>query len=133
MSSDKLHPSVREFKTFMNKHPILIEEVRKSGKDWQEYYEKWALLGEEDPFWDDYKSKSENTAGEKSKDGKAELLSQLMKLSENIDLNKVQQQVEQASSTISTVQELLGQFQSAKTPPQQPFRDSNQSFNWFRD
>ncbi|WP_246202542.1 YlbD family protein [Virgibacillus doumboii] len=133
MSSDKLHPSVREFKTFMNNHPLLIEEVRRSGKGWQEYYEKWALLGEDDPFWDEYKRERNETSGGKSKEGKAELFSQLMKLSENIDLDKVQKQVQQVSGTITTIQELLGQFQSTKKPPQQQFREPNQPFNWFRD
>ncbi|SEQ61892.1 Putative coat protein [Virgibacillus subterraneus] len=129
MSDDKLHPSVREFKVFMNKHPKLIEEVRKSGRGWQEYYEKWALLGEDDPVWDSYKKEE---AEGKSKEGKGELFGQLMKLSENVDIDKVQKQVHQLSNTITTIQDVLGQFQTTKTPPQQ-FRKSNNPFNWGRD
>ncbi|MFB4167615.1 YlbD family protein [Virgibacillus sp. JSM 102003] len=132
MSDDKLHPSVREFKVFMNKHPLLIEEVRKSGRSWQEYYEKWALLGEDDPFWDSYRNNQKEEVGGKSKEGKAELFGQLMKLSENVDLDKVQKQVHQLSSTITTIQDVLGQFQTKKTPPQQ-FRKPDNPFNWGRD
>jgi len=50
----KLHPSVIEFKHFINEHPGILKEIRKSGRSWQEYYEKWILLGEEDPYWQQF-------------------------------------------------------------------------------
>lgn len=130
--SDNLHPSVREFKGFLQRHPKLVEEVRKSGKGFQEYYEKWALLGEDDPFWDQFKKtgktgKSENGA----KQGKAELMERLIRMSENIDLDKLQKQVDNINNTITTVQGLLGQFQSTKGP-QQPFNNHN-LFSTFKD
>lgn len=132
MVDDKLHPSVKDFKTFMNKHPKLVAEVRRSGKGWQDYYEKWALLGEDDPLWEGYKGNVKTKSAGSKKEGKKELFGQLMKLSENIDLDKVQQQVTQINDTITTVQDVLGQFQTEKTPQQQ-FTNLNHSFNRYRD
>lgn len=125
MSENGLHPTVTEFKSFINKHPKLIEEIRKSGRSWQEYYEKWVLLGEDDPMWEKFIDKKE-----KSSQKKSELFNQIMKLTENIDLEKVQGQVQQLSGTISTLQELLGTFQETKRTNQ---TYQNQPPNWFRD
>lgn len=55
---NQLHPSVAAFKNFVNRHPKLLEEIRKSGRGWQEFYEKWAILDEDDPFWKDLKPKN---------------------------------------------------------------------------
>lgn len=127
MSSD-LHPTVRHFREFINQHPKLRKELRKTGRSWQEYYEKWLLLGEEDAFWDEYKDEKVSSGG--NDDQKNELLGQLMRYLENVDINKVQKQVNQLSGTISTVQELLEQFQGNKrSKPQQ----ERPPFGWFRD
>ncbi|QKY68939.1 YlbD family protein [Lentibacillus sp. CBA3610] len=130
--SDKLHPSVREFKAFLQKHPGLVEEVRKSGKGFQEYYEKWALLGENDQFWDQYKERGTAKPDSKPKQGKAELLERLAQISENVDLDKFQKQVDNINNTITTVQGLLGQFQSSQNTPRQPFGNQN-LFKGFKD
>ncbi|OZU90431.1 hypothetical protein CIL03_04600 [Virgibacillus indicus] len=131
MSGETLDPTVMQFKQFINEHPKLIENIRRSGRSWQEYYEKWALLGEDDPVWDQYKS--EDTKTEKNtghgKEKNSELFGQLIKMTENMDINKVQKQVHQLSSTISTVQELLDQYQETKKPKQ----GGNRPFNWFQD
>src|SRR5690625_5015016 len=85
MDSEQLHPSVKQFKDFISKHPHLISEIRKDNA-WQSYYEKWVLLGEDDPFWDQYK---ETSAEEEN----MELLNKLVKLSDQIDMAKIQKQV----------------------------------------
>ncbi|GAA0444324.1 MAG: YlbD family protein [Bacillota bacterium] len=133
MSDQKLHPSVLEFKQFINEHPKLIEHIRKSGRPWQETYEKWVLLGEDDPFWEKYKGDKSQTKTQKEKAKKeknSELFSQLMKMTESMDLEKIQKQIEQFSDSITTIQELIGQFQQNKsTSSQQP----NERMGWFRD
>ncbi|HLR62233.1 MAG TPA: spore coat protein YlbD [Lentibacillus sp.] len=130
--SDNLHPSVREFKAFLQKHPKLVEEVRKNGRGFQEYYEKWALLGENDQFWDQYKANVSDNPDNRSKQGKAEIMERLIQMSENIDLDKLQKQVDNVNKTITTVQGMLGQFQSNKEPSQRPFRNDN-LFSAFKD
>ncbi|WP_077325962.1 YlbD family protein [Virgibacillus siamensis] len=121
-----LDPSVKEFKTFMNNHPKLIEEVRRNGREWQEYYEKWALLDEDDPFWDEYKER--NRTGGKH----PEFFSKMMDMTEKMDAEKVQKQVKQLNQTISIIQEMLGKVQNNRKPTQ-PFGNINNPFNWNRD
>ncbi|MFC2950221.1 YlbD family protein [Virgibacillus sediminis] len=129
MSEDKLHPSVVEFKHFVNKYPALRAEIRRSGRSWQEFYEKWALLGENDEVWEPYKTETETKASSGSKEKSPELFSQLMKLTEHMDFNKIQSQVSQLNHSIGAVQELIRQYQKTKHTPPQP-RDP---FNWFGD
>ncbi|SET29869.1 Putative coat protein [Oceanobacillus limi] len=123
-----MHPKVVAFKKFINEHPKLREEIRKSGRSWQEYYEKWILLGEDDPLWDKFEKDSNES--EKKSGNKSEFFSQLMKLTENVDVDKVQKQVHELSSTVATLQELLGQFQDKKKSNQY---QQNQPYHWFRD
>ncbi|GAB3068101.1 spore coat protein YlbD [Virgibacillus ainsalahensis] len=129
MSEDKLHPTVINFKQFINKHPALREEIRKSGRSWQEYYEKWVLLGEEDAFWDGYKEKDTKEQDDSLKGNNTELFGQLIKLTEKMDINKIQNQVSQLNNTITTIQEAIQQFQESKKVQS----TSKDPFNWFRD
>lgn len=127
---NNLDPTVIGFKHFINKHPALIKDIRKSGRSWQEHYEKWVLLGEDDPYWDRYKTASEPKQDEvKGKEKHAELFSHLIKLSENIDVDKLQGQVHQLNNTISTIQDVITQFQqSKKTSP-----SAKKPINWLQD
>lgn len=125
MSKNNLHPTVTEFKTFINQHPKLIEEIRKGGKSWQEYYEKWVLLGENDSMWEQFKSDKNN---KQDSENKYEWFGQLMKLTENIDLERVQNQVNQLSGTVATLQEILGEFQKKEEPS-----PNRRQFSWFKD
>jgi len=126
---ENLHPTIREFKVFINQHPKLIEEIRKSGRSWQEYYEKWVLLGEDDPMWAQYKDASESKV---KSENKTDWIRQVMKLTENVDMNKVQEQVNQLSGTVTTLQEILGNFQQKEDTNPKPLNDKRQ-FRWFKD
>ena len=39
-----LHPSVQQFKEFVNHHPKMVHEVRSGNKTWQQFYEEWYLV-----------------------------------------------------------------------------------------
>jgi len=125
MSNTDLHPTVEKFKSFINKHPVLVEKVRKDGSSWQEYYEKWILLDESDPYWEQFKKSEKDN---QKLENKSEWIGQLMKLTENVDLKKVQDQVNQFSGTISTLQEILGEFQKKDKPV-----SGRRQFHWFKD
>ncbi|APC48742.1 hypothetical protein GLV94_12885 [Virgibacillus halodenitrificans] len=129
MNESDLHPSVVNFKRFINKHPKLLKEIRRSGKSLQVYYEKWALLGEEDSYWDQFieeKPEAEEEDGDKKN---KELFNQFLKMAENMDIEKIQKQANQLSNAITTVQEIISQFQSTKSTG-----TSNQNpINWYRD
>lgn len=138
-TEQKLHPSVITFKEFINKNPKLRREIRKSGRSWQEYYEKWVLLGEDDVYWEQFKevrnTKEKETNSEQKAEDKAEkktqdMINQLLKLGENIDFNKIQGQVANLSKTIGVFQELVDQYQQAKSHQQTP---KKQGFKWFQD
>lgn len=58
MMPKKLHPSVVNFKEFVSNNPKLILEVRKGEATWQELYEDWYLLGEEDSRWEIIRSEN---------------------------------------------------------------------------
>lgn len=126
--SKEIHPKVKEFQTFINKHPKLIEEIRRSGKAWQFYYEKWITNGENDPTWNTYINSNKE---EKSNSQQSKILDQLLRLSQNIDVDKIQQQVKKLDDTIGTVQSLLNQLMDKKNETGND--PSPNQFNWFRD
>ncbi|MCM3742252.1 YlbD family protein [Oceanobacillus luteolus] len=137
MKEDDHQNELLQFKEFINNHPKLIREIRKNGKSWQELYEQWVLLGEDDIHWNQYKDDIEDKEAEnQDKDGifskldlKPDLVKQVLKYAETIDINKLQEQVQQLSKTIGTVQEIVNQYQ-------QPKRTGNQKdrpFDWFTD
>lgn len=132
MEKPELHPSVVAFKQFMNKHPKLVKEIRRKGESLQDYYEKWALLGEDDPIWQEYKEDSEQTKEKADNKKYGDLLNQLTKIMDYVDFDKVQKQVNQFNETINMVQDLLKNYTDNKnTPPNT--NDKNRPFQFFRD
>lgn len=123
---NELHPDVIAFKKFVNKHPKLLAEMRKSGHSWQYYYDKWVLNGEDDPLW---KSYSEQNPDE-TQDKETKIFQHLLNLTQKMDVDKVQKQIQQWDHTINSVQKMLQQFLEKQTDQQQP--PPNQ-MHWFRD
>lgn len=133
MRNENLDESVREFKEFINNHPQIIKEIRVSGRSWQEYYEKWALLGEDDPYWHQFKQESRTnnqSNDEKSTESYNELFNQFISMMEKVDLNNVQKQVGELNTTVSTVQQLLNQYLENR---QKDSGNDQHPFYWFRD
>ena len=50
-----------EFKEFVSRHPLVREEVVKGNKTWQNIYEEWVILGENNDIWAPYKISTEKT------------------------------------------------------------------------
>jgi len=132
MSKSTLHPSVKEFKEFVNKYPQLRQEIRNNEMPLQEYYEKWALLGEDDPVWDKYKNNVSDQSTNEQGGVQGEFFSQIMSMAKNMDITKVQQHVEQVSIAIQTIQTILGQYKQSQTNEHSQDR-SNNLFQIFRD
>lgn len=140
MSEENYRTELERFKTFINNHPKLRRDIRKNGKSWQEIYEQWVLLGEDDEYWDAYREKEPEKTNEKEgtdsdKDNlfakfnlKPDMVKQVLKYAETLDMEKLQEQVQQLSKTISTVQQIVSQYQ-------QPDQQANQErrFDWFMD
>ncbi|TYS15681.1 hypothetical protein FZC78_13845 [Rossellomorea vietnamensis] len=110
----QLHPKVKEFKEFVQKHPKMSLEVRKGTATWQELFEEWYLLGEEDSRWDDFR---EGKVKEEKKDSKG-FMDQIGGMLKNMDPAQMEQHINSLSQAIGAVQGVLSQFQSADTSSQ---------------
>ncbi|HWO74825.1 MAG TPA: YlbD family protein [Bacillus sp. (in: firmicutes)] len=107
----KLYPSVQEFKEFVKKHPHLIKEVRDGKTTWQDLYEEWYLLGEEDSRWNSDKSE-DGTEQETKKNSSSDFLMQIWNNVKNMDPNQIQHHLSSLSEAIGAVQGILSQFQA---------------------
>lgn len=130
MTSKKSHPSVQQFKEFVKKHPKLVQEVRKGNKEWQEVFEDWYLLGENDVVWKQYKDGEQE---DDRKEGKADFMSQMLSAVKKMDMNTVNHHITNMSSTISTIQGLFDQFGSSKGSNQQSSNNSQNPFSFRKD
>jgi alpha-L-arabinofuranosidase len=120
-----LHPSVQQFKQFVKKHPLLIKEVREGKKTWQDFYEEWTILGENDEIWlkfaeeenelNDAEASEAEKLSETIDDKDASQIGDLMSLLKNVNLNDIQSHIQNLSGIMNTVQGLLQTFQSSST------------------
>ncbi|MGN7941218.1 MULTISPECIES: YlbD family protein [Bacillaceae] len=109
MSTKKSHTSIQQFKEFVKRHPKLVQEVRKGQKEWQEVFEDWYLLGENDIIWNQYKEEKAEEAGNEEED-KVDFMSQMLTAVKKMDMNQVNHHISNMSNTITTIQQLFDQF-----------------------
>ncbi|MBB6443717.1 YlbD family protein [Bacillus benzoevorans] len=110
MTTKKLHPSIEEFKEFVNKNPQIIDEVRSGKATLQELYEDWYLFGEEDARWDAdraEKNTEKNTSSIKGGDWLTHFLGSMKKM----DPNQIQGQLGQLSKALGAIQNVIMQLQ----------------------
>ncbi|WP_160720204.1 YlbD family protein [Bacillus sp. USDA818B3_A] len=110
MTQKKLHPSVLQFKEFVKNNPQIIKEVRSGKASWQELYEDWYLLGEEDERWGNIGAdkESESQTGQESKN---DWLSNIMGMVKKMDPNQMQSHINNLSQALGAVQGVISQFQ----------------------
>ena len=110
MTQKKLHPSVLQFKEFVKNNPQIIKEVRNGKATWQELYEDWYLLGEEDTRWQtmDAEKKPESKTDQVSK---TDWLSNVMGMVKKMDPNQMQNHINSLSQALGAIQGVLSQFQ----------------------
>jgi Putative coat protein len=115
----KLHPSVIEFKEFVRNNPNLIQEVRAGKATWQELYEDWYLLGEEDTRWEaigkDKSSKQESdkikeSNTESKKDKKGDWMTQILGSVQKMDPEQIQYYLNNFSQALGAIQGVVSQF-----------------------
>lgn len=130
MGKKNLHPSVQKFKEFVKDHPKMVLDVRRGDATWQDLYEEWYLLGEEDPRWEEYKDFKEGSSS--TKEEKKEWIPQIFGTIKNMDPEQLQGHIYSLSQALGAVQGLLSQFQAGKhsknpvnnqvNQPQHPFQ-----------
>src|SRR4051794_3392022 len=111
MDDSKLHPSVQDFKLFLKSNPKVVKDVRMGKKTWQEIYEDWSLLGDQDEVWNEYKEKKVEEEAEKT--DKGEFISQLFNQLKKMDPDQIQKQIGNFSQILGVVQGVISQFQSS--------------------
>lgn len=117
MSQKKMNPSIIKFKEFVRNNPKVIQEVRKGNATWQELYEDWYLLGEEDSRWDSI-GEERNNETEEASDKKSDFVSSITGMLKKMDPNQVQHHINSLSQAIGAIQGLLTQFQGNNQPNQ---------------
>ncbi|MCM3568781.1 YlbD family protein [Neobacillus mesonae] len=126
MTQKKLHPSVLKFKEFVKNNPKLIQEVRKGKATWQELYEDWYLLGEDDKRWETVGVESEQEEKPNS-ESKGDFISNILGVVKKMDADQMQSHLNNVSQAVGAIQGLLAQFQGnngsgggAVRPPEGP-------------
>lgn len=127
MSDSNLHPSIQAFRQFVEQHPKLIQEVRQKRAGWQPYYEKWVLMGEEDPSWQAYKDgqnakaetepKAETDAEQAEKESEEtgkEMFNKVIGMANQLDLQKLQGHIHHLNGALENIKQLIGQYQGVK-------------------
>ncbi|WP_456275613.1 spore coat protein YlbD [Bacillus sp. AK128] len=134
MSKKTLHPSIQKFKQFVKNHPKLVMEVKKENKTWQELYEEWYLLGEEDTVWKQYKGDGENsTSDEEQSKPKSDFMNTILNAVKGMDYNQVQQHMSSFGEAINNIQQLIGQFKGSTNQPSNNQPQQNQPFFFNKD
>ncbi|MEH7305309.1 YlbD family protein [Neobacillus drentensis] len=110
MTQKKLHPTVIQFKDFVKNNPKLIQEVRTGKATWQELYEEWYLLGEEDTRWETIGTNNE-TADEENVESKGDWISSIMGMVKKMDPNQMQNHINNLSQALGAIQGVISQFQ----------------------
>ncbi|OLS41983.1 YlbD family protein [Bacillus sp. MRMR6] len=115
MSKKNLHPSVIKFKEFVRNNPSLIKEVRSGKATWQELFEDYYLLGEEDSRWESI-GKTETSNVKEETEAKGDWMSTIMGTLQNMDPNQIQHYIGNLSQALGAIQGVISQFQGSNNP-----------------
>jgi len=134
MTQKKLHPSVLKFKEFVKNNPKIIKEVRNGKATWQELYEDWYLLGEEDKRWEDIGTENASEA-ETSNESKGDWMSNIMGMVKKMDPNQMNNHINNLSQALGAIQGVIAQFQGGNAPagPIKPQEGPKHPFSFRKD
>ncbi|UOR12946.1 YlbD family protein [Halobacillus amylolyticus] len=102
MSEKVLHPSVQQFKNFVDANPNVKSQIRKNHNLIQSYYEKWMILGEEDSFW-----KSLPKAKSQTNSNKKDWMKQFGDLMQDVNWEDVSKHIDDLDGAIGQIQQLI--------------------------
>ncbi|ELK45023.1 spore coat protein YlbD [Halobacillus sp. ACCC02827] len=110
MGTNELHPNVQQFKAFVDRKPAVKAQLRKNHGLIQNYYEKWLILGEKDPFWGSL-PKVKNEPGQ----AKMDWIKQIGLLMEDINWEEVSRQIDELNGALGQFQQLITDVRSDST------------------
>ncbi|MDF2789066.1 MAG: hypothetical protein K0S80_2164 [Neobacillus sp.] len=88
-------------------------EVRNGNSTWQELYEDWYLLGEEDNRWETIGVKPSPNP-EKDDDKKTDWISTILGTVQKMDPNQIQHYINSLSQALGAIQGVISQFQGSQ-------------------
>jgi hypothetical protein len=127
-----LHPSVIKFKEFVKKNPALIMEVRNGNTTWQELYEDWYLLGEEDNRWETLGVKPSPSV-EKEDEKKGDWISTILGTVQKMDPDQIQHYIHSLSQALGAIQGVISQFQGSQPKQPNPKVEHKHPFSFRKD
>ncbi|MEA3318838.1 MAG: YlbD family protein [Bacillota bacterium] len=130
MATNQKHPSIEKFKDFVKRHPKLSQEVKSKKKTWQDLFEEWYLLGEEDESWKSYRD--DETQEEKT-EKKSDVIPQLLQSLKKMDVNQMQYHLTNVNSAIGNIQQLIQQFIPNSTKGSSPTQGVKNPFSFRKD
>ncbi|MEH6944990.1 spore coat protein YlbD [Bacillus sp. JJ722] len=113
--SNKTQQSMEEFKVFIRNHPSLVKEVRRGIYTWQEIYEDWYLLGEQNTVWDGYRETAiavEQVSTVKQEEEQKDMIANVFESLKNIDVQSMQKHVSNLSQALGAISGVISQFQN---------------------
>ncbi len=137
MVDQQIDPSIEKFKNFINQYPRICEDIHSNNVSVQALYEKWMTVGEDDPYWLTYNQSSSSTHTNKKEDSNtSDVVQTIMSATKNMDMSKIQTYVEQVSSAVQSVQEVMQQFNNNKDSSSSSTERQHADqkfFQWMRD
>ena len=92
-----------EFRAFLTKYPGIVEDVKNGNHSWQQMYENWVVLGENDASWQETEQKAKSNTIEELLSSTS--LKNVVNYVKKIDPDSI-------SKTLNTVQKVLQITQS---------------------
>ena len=108
-----------EFREFVSRYPLVREDVVSGKKTWQNIYEDWVILGENNSVWDKYKESKKETIDLLS----SENLRNIMNYVKKINPDSI-------SKTLNTVQKILQITQGIGGRPGSGIYNANYNSWW---
>lgn len=90
-----------EFRVFVSKYPKIREVVQSGKKTWQNIYEDWVILGEDNDTWNIYKEQKKEVVDFLSSDNIKNIMGYIKKINPD-----------SISKTLNTIQKVLQISQS---------------------
>ncbi len=108
LEGDNMSDKSNSFKMFVRSNPFLISYVRDKKKTWQELYELYDIVGDDEDAWNKYLE--ENT--KKSSSFKLE---DIVNMAKKVDVDKVQEGITSLQKTLALFGEIVGSNTSTST------------------
>ncbi|GAB2543123.1 spore coat protein YlbD [Gracilibacillus alcaliphilus] len=105
-----MNATVKEFKAFIERHPLLLKEVRQGERTLQEAFEQYVLLGEDDPSWRKYTADADHQEKKADNGTAGKLTKKIWKHIEQLDMNQLENHINDLNGAIDHIIVLMDQF-----------------------